>query len=140
MTEPDEVMLLLEQDGYAVVPERLGETVLAAARDELGELLAAADWGSGFDGSRARKVWALLAKIRCMDQAALDPLVLDAVERAIEPGAQFGLTYAPRREAGPAAAPFWRRPGCGKRQVSEKTGAGNAARWSMMGWGQAGRR
>jgi ectoine hydroxylase-related dioxygenase (phytanoyl-CoA dioxygenase family) len=65
-----------------------------AARDELGELLAAADWGSGFDGSRTRKVWALLAKIRCMDQAALDPLVLDAVERAIGPGAQFGLTYA----------------------------------------------
>jgi len=33
-----------------------------------------------------------------------------------------------------------RRPGCGKRQAGEKTGAGNAARWSMMGWGQAGRR
>ena len=103
MTESDEVMLHLEQHGYAVVPERLGETARAAARDELGEVLAAADWGSGFDGSRTRKVWALLARTRCMDQAALDPLVLDAVEQAIGPGAQFSLTYATQVHPGQGA-------------------------------------
>jgi hypothetical protein len=31
---------------------------------------------------------------RCLDQAALAPLVLDAVEQAIGPGTQFGLTCA----------------------------------------------
>jgi len=87
-------MLQLERRGYAVIPARLGEAALTAARDEIRELLATADWGSGFDGSRTRKFWALLARTRCMDQAALDPLVLDTVERTIGPCAQFGLTYA----------------------------------------------
>ncbi|HEX6520851.1 MAG TPA: phytanoyl-CoA dioxygenase family protein [Streptosporangiaceae bacterium] len=94
MTSPAEVMRQLDMRGYAVVPELLSEKVLATARGEISALLAAADWGSGFDGSRTRRVWALLARSRCMDQAALDPLVLDAVEQVIGPGAQFSLTYA----------------------------------------------
>jgi len=63
-------MRRLDHSGYAVLPRRLGEEALAAARDEIGALLAVADWDSGFDGSRTRRVWALLAKTRCMDQAA----------------------------------------------------------------------
>jgi ectoine hydroxylase-related dioxygenase (phytanoyl-CoA dioxygenase family) len=89
-----EVMRRLDHSGYAVLPRRLGEAALTAARDEIEALLAEADWGSGFDGSRTRRVWALLAKTRCMDQAALDPVVLDAVEQTIGPGTQFSLTYA----------------------------------------------
>ena len=87
-------MRRLDHSGYAVLPQRLGEEGLAAARAEIAALLAAADWGSGFDGSRTRRVWALLARTRCMDQAALDPVVLDAVEQTIGPDTQFSLTYA----------------------------------------------
>jgi ectoine hydroxylase-related dioxygenase (phytanoyl-CoA dioxygenase family) len=77
-----------------VVPGRLAGDVLAAARDEIGELLAGVGWGTGFDGTRTRRAWALLARTRCMDQAALDPLVLDTLDQVIGPGAQFSLTYA----------------------------------------------
>ena len=37
----------LKLDGYAVLPRRLDDLSVAAARDELGGLLAAAPWGSG---------------------------------------------------------------------------------------------
>lgn len=85
----------LERAGYAVLPGRLSGQHLAAARSELGALLKTAAWGSsGFDGSRTKRVWAPLAVTRCMDKAALDPLVLAAVEDAIGPGAQFGNTCA----------------------------------------------
>lgn len=92
--EPSEVLRRLDHSGYAVVPRRLGEEALAAAQAEIGDLLTGADWGAGFDGSRTRKVWALLARTRCMDRAALDPVTLDVVERIIGPGAQFCMTYA----------------------------------------------
>jgi hypothetical protein len=92
MEVPPEVTRQLSHSGYAVLQRRLDETVLLAARTEIESLLSAADWGSGFDGSRTRKAWALLAKTRCMDEAALDPLVLDVVEQVIGASAQFGLT------------------------------------------------
>ena len=94
MTAAAEITRRLDHDGYVVLPQRIGGEELAAAREEIAVLLAAAYWGSGFDGSRTRRVWALLAKTRCMDRAALDPVVLDTVEQMIGPGAQFSLTYA----------------------------------------------
>lgn len=84
----------LERRGYAVLPGRLGGPELAAARDALGVLLETAGWGAGFDGTRTKRVWAPLAVTRCLDRAALDPLVLTAVEDAVGPGAQFGNTCA----------------------------------------------
>jgi ectoine hydroxylase-related dioxygenase (phytanoyl-CoA dioxygenase family) len=103
MTDPAGIARELERSGYAVIPNRMDHEDLAAARAELGELLASADWGSGFDGTRTKRVFALLAKTRCMDQAALDPLVLDLVERAIGPGAQFSITFATQVHPGQAA-------------------------------------
>jgi len=97
------IMRQLDRSGYTVLSGRLGEELLASARTEIGALLASADWGSGFDGSRTRRVWALLAKTRCMDQAALDPVVLDVVEQTIGPGAQFSLTYATQVHPGQGA-------------------------------------
>jgi hypothetical protein len=94
MTPAAEITRRLDHDGYVVLPQCIGGEELAAAREEIAVLLASADWGSGFDGSRTRRVWALLARTRCMDRAALDPVVLDEVEQMIRPGAQFSLTYA----------------------------------------------
>jgi ectoine hydroxylase-related dioxygenase (phytanoyl-CoA dioxygenase family) len=92
--DASEVVRQLSRDGYAVLPQRLGDTALATAQAEIGAMLSSAAWGSGFDGSRTRKVWALLTRTRCMDQAALDPLVLDVVEQLIGACTQSGMTYA----------------------------------------------
>ena len=94
MTDASGIARQLQRDGYAVIPGLLGQQAQAAARAELGALPDVAEWGSGFDGTRTKRAWAPLAVTRCLDQAALAPLVLDAVEQAIGPGTQFGLTCA----------------------------------------------
>jgi ectoine hydroxylase-related dioxygenase (phytanoyl-CoA dioxygenase family) len=94
MTDADEITRQLQRDGYAVIPGLLDEQALTSARAELGKLLDAAAWGSGFDGTRTKRAWAPLAVTRCLDQAALAPVVLDAVEQVIGPGSQFGITCA----------------------------------------------
>jgi len=103
MTDPAEIVQELERSGYAVVPRRMDEKDLTTARADLSELLTSVEWGSGFDGTRTKKVFALLAKTRCMDRAATDRLVLQAVEQAIGPGAQFSLTYATQVHPGQGA-------------------------------------
>lgn len=94
MTVADEITRQIQDDGYAVIHGLMSQEAVTAARAELGALLDDARWGSGFDGTRTKRAWAPLAVTRCMDQAALAPFVLDAVEQAIGPGAQFGITCA----------------------------------------------
>lgn len=94
MAVTDRVSRQLRDSGYAIVPALMSRDAVSAARSELGALLDAAGWGSGFDGTRTKRVWAPLAVTRCLDTAALDPVVLDVVEQAIGPGAQFGNTNA----------------------------------------------
>jgi ectoine hydroxylase-related dioxygenase (phytanoyl-CoA dioxygenase family) len=103
MTNPAEIARELERSGYAVVPNRMDDNDVAKAREELSALTATVGWGSGFDGTRTKRVWALLGKTRCMDRAALDSLVLDVVEQAIGPGAQFSLTFATQVHPGQPA-------------------------------------
>lgn len=92
-TELADVVARLNRDGYAVLPGWLDTGQVAAARTGLGALLATAGWGDGgFDGARTRRVWAPVSITRCLDQAALDPLALAAVEQVLGPGAQFGNT------------------------------------------------
>ena len=69
----------IQDSGYAVIPGLVSQQAVVAARAELGALLNDARWGSGFDGTRTKRVWAPLAVTRCMDQAVLAPLVLEAV-------------------------------------------------------------
>ena len=71
MTELAEVTEQLERRGYAVVPGRLAGPDLTRAQQEIGGLLATAGWGSGFDGSSTRRVWALLPRTRCMDRRSM---------------------------------------------------------------------
>jgi ectoine hydroxylase-related dioxygenase (phytanoyl-CoA dioxygenase family) len=103
MTNPAEVTRQLERCGYVVIPNRMDDNDLAVAREEIGGLMATLGWGTGFDGTRTKRIWALLAKTRCMDRAALDGLVLDVVDRVIGPGAQFSLTYATQVHPGQGA-------------------------------------
>jgi len=94
MTDAGDITRQLQRDGYAVIPELLSQQAVAAARGELDPLLDVAEWGSGFDGTRTKRVWAPLAVTRCLDEPALAPVVLDTVEQVIGPGAQFGITCA----------------------------------------------
>jgi len=93
----------LSADGYVILPSQLNEAALDQAREEIGGLAAEVGWGSGFDGSRTRRVWALLSRTRCMDTAALDPVVLAMTDRVLGPGSQFSLTQATQIHAGEAA-------------------------------------
>jgi ectoine hydroxylase-related dioxygenase (phytanoyl-CoA dioxygenase family) len=92
MTDSDEIVSELERSGYAVIPKRMDHEDLTAARSELNELLGTVGWGSGFDGNRTKRVFALLASSRCMDRAALDPL-----------GTQFSITFATEVHPGQGA-------------------------------------
>ena len=103
MANSTEIARELERSGYAVIPDRMDDKDLAAAREELSALTSTAGWGSGFDGDRTKRVFALLAKTRCMDRAALDSLVLDVVEQVIGPGAQFSMTFATQVHPGQGA-------------------------------------
>ena len=94
VTDVGELADRIERDGYAIIPGLLASEAVAAARAELGPLLGAAGWGWGFDGTRTKRVWAPVAVTRCLDQAALAPVVLDTVERVIGGGTQFGITCA----------------------------------------------
>ena len=94
MTDAGDITRQLQRDGYAVIPELLSQQAVAAARGELDPLLDVAEWGSGFDGTRTKRVWAPLEVTRCLDEPALAPVVLDTVEQVIGPGAQFGITCA----------------------------------------------
>ena len=94
MADATEITRQLQRDGYAVIPGLLSQQALDAARAELDGRLDVAEWGSGFDGRRTKRAWAPLAVTRCLDEAALAPVVLDTAEHVIGPGAQFGLTCA----------------------------------------------
>ncbi len=96
----------LSANGYLVLPARLSEPLLGRARAEIGGLIAEAGWGTGFDGSRTRRVWALLSRTRCMDAAALDPAVLDLADRVLGAGSQFSLTQATEISPGQTAQPL----------------------------------
>jgi ectoine hydroxylase-related dioxygenase (phytanoyl-CoA dioxygenase family) len=103
MTVADGIARRIQDDGYAIVPGVISQEAVTTAKTELGALLDDAPWGSGFDGTRTKRAWAPLAVTRCMDQAALAPAVLGAVEQAIGPGVQFGNSVAIRVHPGQQA-------------------------------------
>jgi hypothetical protein len=94
VTEIKRCLELLENDGYVVLPRRLTSDEVLTAREAVQQLLADVDWGTGVDGERTRRVWALLARSRCMDAAALDRLVLSLADQVTGERSQFSLTQA----------------------------------------------
>lgn len=91
----NEVLLQrLDEAGYVVLERRLTIDQIATVQHDIAGLLAESSWGSGFDGDRTRRAWAVLSHIRSMDSAALDPVVLELVDRILGPGTQFSLTQA----------------------------------------------
>jgi ectoine hydroxylase-related dioxygenase (phytanoyl-CoA dioxygenase family) len=106
VTDIKRCLEVLENDGYVVLPRRLTSDEVLTACEAVQQLLADVDWGTGFDGERTRRVWALLARSRCMDAAALDRLVLSLADQVIGERSQFSLTQAVQIHPGQKAQPF----------------------------------
>src|SRR4029078_12650364 len=91
----------LEDDGYRVVENVIDAGTVAAIRAELVRLFDATPFGrDDFEGPRPRRVYALFAKTRVLDDLAMHPMVLDALERVLGP-AQLSAPTA--IEIGPGA-------------------------------------
>jgi ectoine hydroxylase-related dioxygenase (phytanoyl-CoA dioxygenase family) len=93
----------LGDDGYSVVEGFLTPEEVAAARDDLDRILQITPYGrNDFEGRDTRRVYALFAKTRAFDGAAVHPLtlgVLDNVLREYHLSAPVGISIGPGNPA-----------------------------------------
>jgi len=76
----------LEDDGYCVVENVIDRNTVAGIRAELATLFATTPFGrDDFEGRRTKRIYALFAKTRVLDDLATHPLVLDALDRVLGP-------------------------------------------------------
>jgi len=98
-----EIARRLADDGYVVVSDMLPAADLAAARADLGRVLAATPTGrNSFEGHATQRVYALFAKTRTLDRAATDPVllyVLDQVLGHYQLSAPVGICIGPGEQA-----------------------------------------
>jgi len=81
---PDSVADALRTDGYVIVDGLLGPGEVASARQDLVRVLAETPTGrNDFEGFSTQRVYALFAKTRTFDEAAINPLVLGALDRIL---------------------------------------------------------
>jgi ectoine hydroxylase-related dioxygenase (phytanoyl-CoA dioxygenase family) len=80
----DTVTEALLRDGFVVVEGMLDLDNVGEKRHHLKALLADTEVGTNsFLGHRTRRVFALLAKVRCFDDAVVDPLVLGVLDQIL---------------------------------------------------------
>src|SRR5437588_12876748 len=80
----DAVVEGLDADGYVIVGDLLDPDEIGAARDDLGRVLASTPTGrNDFEGRSTQRVYALFAKTRTFDAAAVHPLPLDVLDRVL---------------------------------------------------------
>src|SRR5262245_34567535 len=81
----DVVVEGLNTDGYCIVEGLMARDAVEAARSSLLDVLDATPRGrNDFEGYRTQRVYALFAKTRGFDAAAIDPLVLGVLDRTLE--------------------------------------------------------
>lgn len=89
----DAVVDTLEREGYAIVPCLLPRDRVDAIRSELTRLLDGVPTGRNFfEGFHTRRLYAAFGKTRVLDDLALHPLVLGAVEAVLGPCLLSGPT------------------------------------------------
>jgi ectoine hydroxylase-related dioxygenase (phytanoyl-CoA dioxygenase family) len=90
-------------DGYVLVTGMMGADDVRAARADLDRVLAATPAGrNSFEGFSTQRVYALFAKTRLFDQAAIDPLLADVLDRVLGPhqlSAPVGIRIGPGEKA-----------------------------------------
>jgi ectoine hydroxylase-related dioxygenase (phytanoyl-CoA dioxygenase family) len=93
----------LLDDGYVVVTGMMADADVRAARADLDRVLAATPTGRNpFEGYATQRVYALFAKTRLFDQAAIDPLLQDVLTRVLGPhqlSAPVGIRIGPGEAA-----------------------------------------
>ena len=96
----------LDRDGYSIIEGYLDPADVSAKKADLQRVLDAVPTGrNDFEGFSTRRIYALFAKTRVFDAQAIDPLVLDVVERRLGPGFQLsapvGISIGPGEIAQP---------------------------------------
>ncbi len=93
----------LMADGYVVVTGMMADEDVQAARADLHRILAATPTGRNpFEGFSTQRVYALFAKTRTFDQAAIDPLLHDVMTRVLghhQLSAPVGIRIGPGEAA-----------------------------------------
>ncbi len=101
----DDLMAGLERDGYARLPGAASPAQVAAARADLEGILDETPTGrDDFEGRRTRRVYALFAKTRTLDELAIHPAVLEVLDRVLghyELSAPAGIALGPGETAQP---------------------------------------
>jgi ectoine hydroxylase-related dioxygenase (phytanoyl-CoA dioxygenase family) len=101
----DTVVATLDRDGYAVVEGVIDRDAAAAKRAELAEIFATTPSGrDDFEGHLTRRIYALFAKTRTLDELATHPLVLDVLDRVLvdyQLSAPTGIQIGPGEVAQP---------------------------------------
>jgi ectoine hydroxylase-related dioxygenase (phytanoyl-CoA dioxygenase family) len=99
----EDVAARLSRDGYVFVSGLMTAAGLRAAREDLDRVLAATPTGrNAFEGFGTQRVYALFAKTRTFDQAAIHPLLLDVLDRVLGPcqlSAPVGIRIGPGEKA-----------------------------------------
>jgi ectoine hydroxylase-related dioxygenase (phytanoyl-CoA dioxygenase family) len=97
------VVEAMTAEGYCVVEGVLGPAEVAAARASLHDVLAATPRGrNSFEGFETQRVYALFAKTRAFDDAALHPLVLGVLDQILgdyQLSAPAGIQIGPGERA-----------------------------------------
>jgi ectoine hydroxylase-related dioxygenase (phytanoyl-CoA dioxygenase family) len=98
-----EVTERLMRDGYVVVSGMMSDRAVADARADLGRVLEATRTGrNAFEGYSTQRVYALFAKTRTFDQAAIHPLMLGVLDNVLghyQLSAPVGIRIGPGEKA-----------------------------------------
>ncbi len=90
-------------DGYVIVSGLMNDEDVRRARADLLRILAATPTGrNAFEGFSTRRVYALFAKTRTFDSAAINPLLLDVLDRVLghyQLSAPVGIEIGPGESA-----------------------------------------
>jgi len=99
----EEVTRRLIEDGYVVVSEMMSDANLEAARADLGRILEATKTGrNAFEGFATQRIYALFAKTRTFDDAAIHPLLLEVLDKVLghyQLSAPVGIRIGPGEQA-----------------------------------------
>ena len=98
-----DVARLLLSDGYVVVTGMMGDGELQAARADLARVLDMTPTGrNAFEGFATQRVYALFAKTRTFDRAAIHPLLLEVLDEVLghyQLSAPVGIRIGPGEQA-----------------------------------------
>jgi ectoine hydroxylase-related dioxygenase (phytanoyl-CoA dioxygenase family) len=91
-TSPDELALVLGEDGAAIVDRVVEPAVLDRARQELDPFLVATQYGpDSFAGRRTKRTGGLIARSETCRDLVVHPLVLGAVDKVLSHSSGFQL-------------------------------------------------